>query len=114
MNFRILLNHTAFEEGFKIFVQSKVDLQEEWWNELKEYLYHNLQGEIGFERKRCGKCCITFSNSKDENRTTTTVSTITIINSRSIFTIDRTANNRNFRKSTESSIKWQGLAILRP
>lgn len=45
---RILLNSTAFEEGFKIFVQSKVGIQEEWWNELKEYLYHNLQGEIGF------------------------------------------------------------------
>lgn len=45
---RILLNSSAFEEGFKIFVQSKVGIQEEWWNELKEYLYQNLQGEIGF------------------------------------------------------------------
>ncbi|MBZ4674435.1 MAG: hypothetical protein JG772_123 [Dysgonamonadaceae bacterium] len=45
---RILLNSTAFEEGLKIFVQSKVAIKEEWWNEFKEYLYHNLQGEIGF------------------------------------------------------------------
>lgn len=45
---RILPNSFLFEEGFKIFVKSKVDVEEEWWNELKEYIYHNLQGEIGF------------------------------------------------------------------
>ena len=45
---RLLLNTAAFEEGFKIFVQSKIEMEEEWRDELKEYLYHNLQGEIGF------------------------------------------------------------------
>jgi hypothetical protein len=45
---RVLLNPAAFEEGFKVFVQSKVEINEDWREELKEYLYHNLHGEIGF------------------------------------------------------------------
>jgi hypothetical protein len=45
---RVLLNSTAFEEGFKSFVRSKVDIKDAWWEELKNYLNHNLQGEIGF------------------------------------------------------------------
>jgi hypothetical protein len=44
-----LLNYTAFEEGFKNFVQKieSVIIDDDWWDELKEYLKQNLQGEIG-------------------------------------------------------------------
>ncbi|MDR3328378.1 MAG: hypothetical protein LBT04_09805 [Prevotellaceae bacterium] len=47
---RVLLNSAAFEEGFKAFVQNikDVSVKDDWWNELKDYLNHNLQGEIGF------------------------------------------------------------------
>jgi len=47
---RALLNSTAFEEGFKAFIQyiESVDIEDDWWNELKDYLNQRMQGEIGF------------------------------------------------------------------
>jgi hypothetical protein len=47
---RILLNTTAFEEGFKTFVQNikDVTIKYEWWDELKAYLNQQMQGEVGF------------------------------------------------------------------
>ena len=47
---RILLNTTAFEEGFKTFIQNieSVNIENDWWDELKEYLSQRMQGEIGF------------------------------------------------------------------
>ncbi|WP_165044724.1 hypothetical protein [Dysgonomonas sp. ZJ709] len=46
---RILLNDTAFEEGFKTFIQKieSISIEHSWWNELKEYLNQKLQSEIG-------------------------------------------------------------------
>lgn len=47
---RALLNTSAFEEGFKSFIQNieSVTIENDWWNELKEYLTQRMQGEIGF------------------------------------------------------------------
>jgi hypothetical protein len=47
---RVLPNSAAFEEGFKTFVQNieSVTIENDWWNELKEYLNQRMQGEIGF------------------------------------------------------------------
>lgn len=47
---RALLNNSAFEEGFKKFIQEieSVSIEDNWWSELKEYLNQKLQSEIGF------------------------------------------------------------------
>jgi hypothetical protein len=69
---RVLLNTSAFEEGFKIFV-NKIDgvtIKEEWWDELKEYLNQQITGEIGYWEERTVETAILrFSikmNEKDE------------------------------------------------
>jgi hypothetical protein len=47
---RILLNTASFEEGFKTFIQNieSVSIENDWWDELKEYLNQRMQSEIGF------------------------------------------------------------------
>jgi uncharacterized protein YjdB len=46
---RILLNSTAFDEGFKKFIRNikDVTIKDEWQDELKEYLTQQMQGEVG-------------------------------------------------------------------
>lgn len=66
---RILLNTTAFEEGFKTFVQNikDVTIKDEWWNELKTYLNQQMQGEIGFWKESDVETAILrFSIKKNE------------------------------------------------
>ena len=74
---RILLNTTAFEEGFKTFVQGIKDviIKDEWWDELKTYLNQQMQGEIGFWKESDVETAILrFSikkNEKDEVKSIT-------------------------------------------
>jgi len=43
------INPQNFEEGFKYFIKEKsaIDIQDDWWDELKNFLNSTLQGEIG-------------------------------------------------------------------
>jgi hypothetical protein len=47
---RILFKTAAFEEGFKSFIQNieSVTIENDWYDDLKEYLNQRMQGEIGF------------------------------------------------------------------
>jgi hypothetical protein len=47
---RVLLNTTAFEEGFNTFIQNikDVTIKDEWRDELITYLNQQMQGEVGF------------------------------------------------------------------
>jgi hypothetical protein len=71
---RILLNTTAFEEGFKTFVQNikDVTIKDEWWEELKTYLNQQMQDETGWWKESDVETAILrFSikkNEKDEVR----------------------------------------------
>jgi hypothetical protein len=66
---RVLLNTTAFEEGFKTFVQNikDVTIKDKWWDDLKTDLNQKMQGEIGFWKESDVETAILrFSIKKNE------------------------------------------------
>ncbi|MDR1181472.1 MAG: Ig-like domain-containing protein [Bacteroidales bacterium] len=74
---RVLLNTAVFEEGFISFVHNikDVKIKDDWWNELKEYLNQQMQGEVGFWKESDVETAVLrFSikkNEKDEVKSVT-------------------------------------------
>ncbi len=66
---RLLLNTSAFEEGFKTFVHNikDVTIKDEWWEELITYLHQQMQSEVGFWKENDVETAILrFSIKKNE------------------------------------------------
>jgi uncharacterized protein YjdB len=74
---RVLLNTAAFEEGFISFVHNikAVKIEDDWWDELKDYLNRQMQGEVGFWKESDVETAVLrFSikkNEKDEVKSVT-------------------------------------------
>lgn len=57
--YKLLAKQSNYREGFVNFINSinKVDIKDEWWNELEEELSH-LQSEIAFRKREDVKDCV--------------------------------------------------------
>ena len=55
--YKLCTNSANYQEGFKCFINSIQDFQQEWWDDLEEELGH-LQSEIAFRKEEDVEKCV--------------------------------------------------------